>query len=405
MIDSSLNVLVYILMPISYAVVGWFTNILALKMTFYPLRFVGIPPYLGWQGIVPRKAKKMASHAVKMITTRLINIHEVIGKIDPIKVEEALHLVMSTTIQDILHNILDEVNQNLSSLVPHKIKKQILESLQKDANQTLHHIVNDFKNNVDTFFDLENMVVRYLSGDNVKLMVEMFETVGWKEFQFIKYSGFIFGLLLGMIQAVLWLVYPIWWTIPLQGCCVGYFTNDMALRMIFRPLEEKIYFGFIRYQGLFLKRKKEVCRSYASLISREILTGKNILVEILYGYSSQKITELIHDTVTNAINQSTEKIGSLASLISEQKFESAKKYSISRMMDMLPDTIQQLESYLDDVLCIEETIATKMEQLSNEEFESILRSGFQEDELLLLLVGGFIGGCVGLLQVLYLIGR
>ena len=55
----------------------------ALKMTFYPLEFWGIPPYLGWQGIIPRKAYKMASKAVDVITERLLKIEEVFDQIDP----------------------------------------------------------------------------------------------------------------------------------------------------------------------------------------------------------------------------------------------------------------------------------------------------------------------------------
>jgi uncharacterized membrane protein YheB (UPF0754 family) len=54
----------YAQMPIVSAIVGWFTNVVALKMMFYPIEFVGPkPPLLGWQGIIPRKAAKMAGIA------------------------------------------------------------------------------------------------------------------------------------------------------------------------------------------------------------------------------------------------------------------------------------------------------------------------------------------------------
>jgi uncharacterized membrane protein YheB (UPF0754 family) len=50
----------YASIPVTCGFIGWVTNWLALKMTFYPLRFIGIPPVLGWQGIIPRKAAKIA---------------------------------------------------------------------------------------------------------------------------------------------------------------------------------------------------------------------------------------------------------------------------------------------------------------------------------------------------------
>ena len=47
LIQSDYTVL---LIPVISAFIGWFTNVVAVKMMFYPTEFVGIRPYLGWQG-------------------------------------------------------------------------------------------------------------------------------------------------------------------------------------------------------------------------------------------------------------------------------------------------------------------------------------------------------------------
>eukprot|EP01030_Chromulinospumella_sphaerica_P016281 gene16281-16093_t len=46
------------------------------------MKFVGIPPFFGWQGIVPRNALRMASIAVDTITTKLVSVNEVVSKLD-----------------------------------------------------------------------------------------------------------------------------------------------------------------------------------------------------------------------------------------------------------------------------------------------------------------------------------
>ena len=38
---------------------------------------------LGWQGIIPSKAEKMARKACLMITTKLMNLHDVFEKVRP----------------------------------------------------------------------------------------------------------------------------------------------------------------------------------------------------------------------------------------------------------------------------------------------------------------------------------
>ena len=60
--------------------------------------------------------------------------------------------------------------------------------------------------------------------------------------------------------------------------------------MVFRPREPKRYlFGLIRWQGLFLKRQKEVAADYAALISKQLLTPANMMQELFRGAFADRI--------------------------------------------------------------------------------------------------------------------
>jgi hypothetical protein len=68
-------------------------------MTFYPLEFSPIKLYqfpgqpfgfFGWQGIIPSKAGKMAGILTELITTKLMDVREVFGRIDPAQVAKLL---------------------------------------------------------------------------------------------------------------------------------------------------------------------------------------------------------------------------------------------------------------------------------------------------------------------------
>ena len=48
----------YLLIPFIAAAAGWGTNWLAIKMTFYPLHYVGWYPF-GWQGVAPARTRKV----------------------------------------------------------------------------------------------------------------------------------------------------------------------------------------------------------------------------------------------------------------------------------------------------------------------------------------------------------
>ena len=57
--DVQENWMLYAAMPLVAATIGYVTKIVAIKMMFQPIEFLGIKPIFGWQGIVPRKAAIM----------------------------------------------------------------------------------------------------------------------------------------------------------------------------------------------------------------------------------------------------------------------------------------------------------------------------------------------------------
>lgn len=106
--DQKDSIFLYLTIPIVSAFVGWSTNWVALKLVFYPLEFFGFRFLLiknqpiglfGWQGIIPAKCAEMASIAVDLITTKLIDVKEVISRIDPgmLKIWKGERILLLTT--------------------------------------------------------------------------------------------------------------------------------------------------------------------------------------------------------------------------------------------------------------------------------------------------------------------
>lgn len=73
----------YAPMPFISGIVGYITNRVAIWMMFHPIEFFGVwKPLGGWQGIVPRKAAKMASIAVDTITENLLTSAEIFSRLE-----------------------------------------------------------------------------------------------------------------------------------------------------------------------------------------------------------------------------------------------------------------------------------------------------------------------------------
>ncbi|WP_108978200.1 DUF445 domain-containing protein [Leptospira ryugenii] len=391
------------MIPFTYGFVGWVTNWLALKMTFYPIRFWGIPPYLGWQGIIPRKAHKMASKSVDVITGRLMNVQEVFQKIDPVRAEAEFLPSLERSIDDSLDEFARAIDPKIWESLPKLVKEEIQFKIRRESGYTIRKVIRNLQSDINSLFDVKALVLKKLSGDNVSLVVELFQEVGAPEFKFIERSGFYFGFLLGLGQMVFYFFFPIWWTLPLQGVIVGYLTNYLALEMIFRPLHPKSILGLFTYQGLFLKRQNEVSRLYAKLVSKKILTAKNIMEELVFGKAAEELLKLVRDSIEKQVDHlSTIAKPILFATGKLPEYETAKAVISARLSEHAIGNASQLENYLGEALDLEKTMGDKMANLPPEEYESILRSAFQEDEMLLILVGAALGAVVGFLQIFFI---
>jgi uncharacterized membrane protein YheB (UPF0754 family) len=86
--------------------------------------------------------------------------------------------------------------------------------------------------------------------------------------------------------------------------------------------------------------------------------------------------------------------------VGTERYRALKDRVVKLVLEQLPTTMVKAQEYATSVIDLENTIIEKMNELTDEEYESILRPIFKDDEPLVVTVGGVLGGIVGELQVL-----
>lgn len=398
-----------VLMPFISAVVGWGTNVIALKMTFYPLEFIGfrfdgikavgwagLPP-IGWQGIIPSKAETMASKATDMITTKLIDIEDQFARINPAIVAKEMESSMLRLAREVTNDVMSQ-HVPMWKLLPNAQKEKIYARAATEIPAVIEEIMQEVKVNITEVFDLKAMAVNHLK-NNKELLNRIFLEVGDKEFDFIEKSGAYFGFLFGLIQTYIWVYYGAWWQLPLGGLIVGYLTNWLALKMIFEPVNPIRIFGW-EIQGLFIKRQKEVSRGYAKLVSENIMTMDNVFSQMFKGQGADKLLKIITKHSQEGIDKTAGFNSALIKLTSgTNTYDQMKTAAINRFIEAAPEQIHVAFDYAKQALDIEETMYTRMTNLPPDDFVNFLRPVFQEDEWKLILVGAILGLVAGFLQL------
>lgn len=392
----------YALIPVISGLVGYCTNLMALKMMFLPMEFIGIGP-IGWQGIVPRKAATMAGIAVETMTGQLISPQEIFDRLDPERIANELEAPMNDMIEDVVDEVMRAHQPALWAAMPNMARRRVIKRVKDESPELIKEIMEKVKSDLDEVFDLKEMVITNLMRDK-QLLNRIFLDVGEPEFKFVARSGAYFGFMFGVVQMLVWLFYPADWVLPAFGLLVGYATNWIALKMIFEPLEPKRV-GLIKIQGLFLKRQTEVAEQYGDLIAAEILTPSHIIEAILKGPSSDRLFALIARNVKNAVDDQTGLgLPFVTMTIGTKKYNAMKNTAVESMVERLPRTLREIEDYAEDAMDIRNTLKERMGTLTPKQFERMLRPAFEQDEWILISVGALLGMAAGIAQLVFMFG-
>ena len=393
----------YLSIPVIAALIGWVTNWLAIKMTFYPLEFVGKRPVFGWQGIIPSKARKMAAISVDATIAKIGTVEEIFEQINP----KVLAAHMLTSVDPRLEEYVDELmlkeHPTFWENLPAAARTLVYERVRKSLPQLVDNLVDDIALNIEGLLDIKSMVIERLAADK-RLLNRIFLECGDAEFRFIVNSGFYFGFSFGLVQMSVWYFYQSWWVLPFFGLLVGLATNWIALNVIFRPLHPK-KIGPVTLQGLFLKRQQEVAESFCYIVTHEILTVGNIIHAILTGTNGQRAGNMVKKHIKPLVDE-TAGLGKAFTQLAfgPTGFAALKNKVGEKAIEISLSSFNNPALEKDRAQAVNTLMVERMVALSSEEFQDLLRPCFQEDEIKLILVGAFLGLVAGTCQLLFVFG-
>ena len=393
----------YLSIPVVAALIGWITNWLAIKMTFYPLEFMGIPPIWGWQGIIPSKARKMAAKSVDATISKIGTVQEIFQQIDPQVLAAYIVDTYDPRVEEYVDELMLKEYPTFWENLPVSARNMVYDRVRKATPQLVNNLVTDVSANIEDLLDIKAMVVEQLARDK-RLLNRIFLECGDQEFRFIINSGLYFGFLFGLFQMAFWVFYKGWWVLPAFGLAVGWATNWIALNVIFRPLEP-VKVGPFRIQGLFLRRQPEVAESFCRIVTHEILTVGNIIRAILEGPNGDRARNMVKKHIKPLVDETAGLSKPLTQMAFGPKGFATLKHQVGeKAIEISATAFNDPVFEKDRAQAVEAIMRERMAALSSAEFQDLLRPCFQEDEIKLILVGAVLGLLAGLAQLVFVFG-
>ncbi|RJF87717.1 hypothetical protein D3874_12360 [Oleomonas cavernae] len=387
----------FVSIPVVAAVVTWAHVWMAIKMVFYPIHFVGVlPPYLGWQGVVPRKGRKMSTILVDKTLAKIGTLSDFMRQMEPDKISEQVSKVVAARIEDYVDDLMGEQSPVLWANLPRLIRNRVYNHARAQLSRVMGELMDDIINNVEDLVDIREMIGNQVELDR-GLVVRMFVEVGAKELDFVVRISFWIGLVFGLLQMVLFYFIPAHWLLPAYAAILGFLTNWIALSMVFRPLHP-LKIGPWKFQGVFLTRQAEIADKFAELAATEMLTIGAITREILVGKHAGRTKILIKRHLAPMLESPVVRT-TLQLAMGPDGYAGLKTSIAEKSPAMALEPLEDVAFNKDRAKFLARFLAARTRLLSPEEFQDLLRPAFQEDEWIFFVLGAVTGFAAGSAQL------
>lgn len=392
----------YVAIPPITAGVAWLTNWVGIKMLFYPVNFVGFGKIFGWQGIIPRLRVRLTRTLVGYSVSQICTPQDVLEALDESDVVENLTRLLTPQIDEWVDEIIDEHGVALLQMAPQGVRNKVYEKVREQAPEISRSILHELKGRANAYLNIEDLAVEQVK-DKPEFLVQLFVECAGKEMSFVIRSGIYFGAPLGVVQAVAWYVIGQWWVLPVFGVLAGALTNWIALQLIAHPADP-VKIGRFTVQGLYLKRQHEVSQLFGETFCRNFLNSHVLVNSLWRGAHADEVQRMVRRHVRRAIDHSV--ISSLLTrgALKNGGVQRAADASVSMAIHTVTQTLQNPEINAEVTRPISDLVASRMRALSPREFQKLLLPAFNEDQVLVVLVGGVLGGFLGFMQLVLLFG-
>ncbi len=379
------------------AIVGWFTNWLAIQMSFYPVQFAGFG-VIGWQGVIPRKAEKMAHICIDRTLQQFGDLNAVYQELEPEKIVKQVVSQVGPRMDEYIDEVMYELQPVLWDNLPLFVRNRIYRWGREQLPGRIESLVEDFGDDLNDLVDLKALLSRELA-THPDLMNRIFQQAGSAELQSVITRGAIIGGLLGAVLAPLWARYPEPWLLPLGGFVVGFLTNWIAINLIFRPLRPRRIL-FWKVQGLFLRRQPEISDVWARLVAEELITVEKVADAMINGRHGDRTRAIIQKHLRPLLDNSVIMKLTAQVTVGMTGYTDLKKAMNQKAVLATSDVFSDPDFNRERAPVVAGVLAQQMKALGPEEFQDILRPAFREEELQLMLVGGVLGMLAGAMQFL-----
>ena len=181
---------------------------------------------------------------------------------------------------------------------------------------------------------------------------------------------------------------------------IGWITNWVAIKMLFRPHKE-INFGLFKIQGLIPKRKAEIGTGIASIIQNELISVKDVISNIDREEFSKRLNKLIDDVLDKNLKKKVKEKFPLLQMFFTDKVAKDIGNTIKEIvMENQEKIFEIFSNYAEENIDFEVIISDKISNFSLDKLEEIITFLAKKELKHIEVIGAILGMLIGAVQYL-----
>jgi len=188
--------------PLISAVIGWFTNMIAIYMLFHPRSEKNV---LGMklQGLVPRRQADMADTIADTVSTHLVNREAIERELSQPAVREALIDGLSQYAVRCIDDFTEGLPAPVRKLVPGALKRSVERRIRRETTKRLPVFMEQVTPAIASNVDFRSRIRGEIAAYPHERLEALIHEIAGKELRAIEIWGAVLGFVIGLLQLAL----------------------------------------------------------------------------------------------------------------------------------------------------------------------------------------------------------
>ena len=194
-----INIIRILILAIIGGLIGYLTNVVAIKLIFRPINPIKIP-ILNTEivGMIPKRKSEIAATIGQIISEQFLSIDEIIDGIITDEDKDNITNYIKLKIKLILDEKMTLIPGTIKLLVQNYISDIIEDEIKSSIDELSKEIIIKANNRIN----IEEIVKNKINELDLYELEEIILTIVKKELRHIEVLGLILGFLMGIIQGI-----------------------------------------------------------------------------------------------------------------------------------------------------------------------------------------------------------